>query len=33
MIAIPGAQTDKTNHSPRPMQIDLIKIQDEGGNA
>lgn len=28
MIAIPQAQRDKTNHSPRLMQIDSIKMQD-----
>lgn len=30
-IAIPGTQTDKTTHSPPPMQIDL-KMQDGGKN-
>lgn len=33
MIARPQAQTDKTNHSPRLMQIDLIKMQDGAKNA
>lgn len=28
---MPGTQTDKTTHSPPPMQIDL-KMQDEGKN-